>query len=149
MKLSKYLRLGSIIIGLNAQTKWEAIDELLVPLDRQGLLADAAKVREDLVARERKMSTGLERGLAIPHAKSAGAKELAVALGIKPDGVEFDSLDGQPARAIFLVVSRHDRSGPHIQCLAEIAALYGRAEVRDALAAAKIPAQAMSALSTA
>ena len=149
MKLSKYLRPASIIIGLNAQTKWEAIDELLTPLDQQGLVADAAKVREDLVARERKMSTGMERGLAIPHAKSSGAKELAVALGIKPEGVEFDSLDGQPAKVIFLVISRHDRSGPHIQCLAEIAALYGREEARNALTAAKSPAQALSALSTA
>ena len=91
----------------------------------------------------------LGNGLAIPHAKSAGAKELVGALGIKPEGVEFDSLDRQPARVIFLVVSRHDRSGPHIQCLAEIAALYGRAEVRNALAAAKDPDQAISALSTA
>ena len=149
MKLSKYLRPASIIIGLSAQTKWEAIEELLASLDQQGLVADAAKVREDLVARERKMSTGMERGLAIPHAKSSGAKELAVALGIKPEGVEFDSLDGQPAKVIFLVISRHDRSGPHIQCLAEIAALYGREEARNALTAAKSPAQALSALSTA
>lgn len=149
MKLSKYLRPGSIIIGLSAQTKWEAIDELLAPLDRQGLVADAAKVREDLIARERKMSTGMERGLAIPHAKSSGAKELAVALGITPEGIEFDSLDGQPATMIFLVVSRHDRSGPHIQCLAEIAALYGRAEVRNALGAAKAPLAAMSILTAA
>ena len=146
MRLGKYLKPASILIGLKAGDKWRAIDALLELLDRQGLVADAVEVRRDLIARENKMSTGMEHGLALPHAKSAGAKDLAVALGIAPEGVDFDSLDGQPARIIFLIVSRVDRSGPHIQCLAEISSLCIREDVRKALLAARTPDQALRAL---
>jgi len=146
MKLSKYLRPESIAIGLNADTKWDAIDDLLALLERQGLLDDAAQVRADVVSREEKMSTGIELGLAIPHAKSTGARDLIMALGIAPEGIDFGSLDGKPARAIFLVVSRKDTTGPHIQCLAEITARYGREDIRARLLAARTPQQALHAL---
>ena len=146
MKLAKFLRLQSIVIGLRAADKWAAIDELLATLDAQGLVTDAAQVREDLIAREKRMSTGMELGLAIPHAKSTGATGLAVALGIKPKGLDFASLDGEPARVIFLVVSRKDTTGPHIQCLAEIATAYSREGTRQALLAAGTPAEALRVL---
>ena len=146
MKLSKYLRPKSIIIGLNADTKWDAIDDLLASLERQGLLDDAVKVRADIVSREEKMSTGIEHGLAIPHAKSTGARALVMALGIVPKGIDFGSLDGKPAQAIFLVVSRKDTTGPHIQCLAEITARYGREDVRTRLLCARTPQEALQAL---
>lgn len=146
MKLSKYLRAGSVVMDLKAETKWEAIDELLAVLDRQQLVTDVALVHEALIAREKRMSTGLEAGLAIPHAKSEGVTKLAVAVGIKREGLEFKSLDGKPARVIFLVVARKDISGPHIQCLAEIASLYARKHVRASLMAAETPAEVMRIL---
>jgi len=147
MKLAKYLTPDLVRIGMAAEDKWQAIDELLGLLEERGLVNDAARVRADLVDRERKMSTGLEKGLAIPHAKSDGVNALAVALGLKPEGIEFDSLDGRPARAIFLVVSRKDTAGPHIECLAEISRLYSREQVRRALLSAMTPEQAVRALS--
>ncbi len=146
MKLSRYLSPVLVRIGMKAEDKWQAIDELLALLEAQALLNDADRVRADLIERENKMSTGLESGLAIPHAKSTGVKHLAVALGIKPEGVEFDSLDGRPAQVIFLVVSRKDIAGPHIECLAEISTLYSREHVRKALLSAKTPQQAIRAL---
>lgn len=146
MDLLKYLRPASVIAGLQAKDKWEAIDELLSVLVRQDMVADAAMVRADLVAREKKMSTGMEFGLALPHAKSAGAKTLAIALGIARDGVAFDSLDGEPARVIFMVVSRKDITGPHIQCLAEIARLYKNPSLRTELPNARTAADAMRLL---
>ena len=146
MILAKYLRAESIVIGLKAGEKWAAIDELLNLLDRQDLIADTRQVRQDPIAREKKMSTGMENGLAIPHAKSVGARQLAIALGLKPQGLEFESLDGQPARIIFLVVSRQDTTGPHIQCLAEIASLCNRNEIRQALIQATTPQQVLRTL---
>lgn len=146
MKLGKYLRPQSIHVDLKATDKWEAIDELLQPLADQGLLADAVKVRTDLVTREKKMSTGMEFGLALPHAKSDGAKELAVALGISKKGINFDSLDGGAAHVIFLVVSRRDTAGPHIQCLATIARLFTNETIRTGLAAVRTPMEALRLL---
>ena len=133
MKLSKYLRPGLIVLDLKAETKWEAIDELLAVLVRRGLVADAARAREDLITREKRMSTGMEEGLAIPHTKTTAVSQLIVALGTKREGLEFESLDGKPAHVIFLVLSRKDVSGPHIQCLAQIASLYAKPDVRAAL----------------
>jgi len=141
--LAEHLRPDSIVLDLKATDKWALIRELLDLLDRQGLVGDFEKVHEDLIARENKMSTGLEEGLAIPHAKSSGTRALAVALGVKSEGIDFDSLDGKPAQIIFLVVSRLDTTGPHIQCLAEIASLCKRRETRDAFIAAKTPQQVL------
>jgi len=147
MNLQRYLKPECVVIGIKAKDKWEAIDELLDVLVRNGLVADAKQVRADVVAREKKMSTGMEFGLALPHAKSDGAKDLAIALGTAPDGIEFDSLDGKPARVVFLVVSRKDITGPHIQCLAEIASLYRNEKLRDALPKARTPEEALKLLS--
>lgn len=146
MKLQKYLWPSSIRIQLRAQDKWQAIDELLQVLVRQGLVADVAQVRADLLAREKKMSTGMEFGLALPHAKSDGAKELAIALGISREGIDFESLDDKPAHVIFLVVSRKDITGPHIQCLAEIATLFKREDIRTTLAGVRTPDEALRLL---
>ena len=146
LKLLKFLRPSCVITNMAATAKQEAIEELLLCLAREGLLDDTDKVRGDVLARERQMSTGLKDGLAIPHAKSEGAKALAIALGLKPEGLEFESLDGQPAKVIFLVVSRADRTGPHLQCLAEIAQFSANAEARGKLLEARSAEQALRAL---
>lgn len=132
-KFLKYLKRSCVIPELGASTKDEAIDELLSRLASENLLEDPEVMRRDIMDREAQMSTGLKDGLAIPHAKSDGARGLVVALGLKKDGVPFQSLDGQPARAIFLVVSKLDHVGPHLECLAEIAQIFNREGAADRL----------------
>ena len=73
--------------------------------------------------------TGLENGLAVPHAKTAGANELLVSFGLIRQGLDFDSLDGKPANFIFLVLSPRDTSGPHIKALAQIARNFREVEI--------------------
>jgi len=136
-KSVKFLKRSCVIPGIRAKTKDEAIRELVSRLDHEGLITDADKVCEDIFAREAQMSTGLKGGLAIPHAKSEGADELAVALGLAPDGLDFHSLDGGPAHIIFLLVSHPDRTGPHLECLAEIARFYAEPEKRELLLTAR------------
>jgi len=136
-KSVKFIKRSCVIARLKSETKDEAIGELVSRLDHEGLLTDADKVREDIFAREAQMSTGLKGGLAIPHAKSEGADELAIALGLAPDGLDFHSLDGAPARIIFLLVSHPDRTAPHLECLAEIARFYAEPEKRKLLLAAR------------
>ncbi len=147
MKLNKYILPPCVIVGLSVDDKWQVIEKLLQRLARAGVIEDQAQVRADLFAREKKMSTGMEEGLALPHAKSDGARALAVAVGISPEGVDFDSLDGKPAQVIFLVVSRKDITGPHIQCLAEIARLYRKEACRRRLQDSRMPEDVMRALS--
>lgn len=142
----RLLKPSCVAVQLKATNKQEAIDELLALLDRNGLLADLQAVRQDVFAREKQMSTGLTEGLAIPHAKSNGAKELAIALGLKGQGIEFASLDMEPAHAIFLIVSPVDRTGPCLQCLAEISSLYAQPQVRDRLLHARTVEEVLAAM---
>jgi len=146
MKLAKYLRPSRIILPLTAGDKWAAIDELLEKLALDGAVLDAEQARADLIAREKRMSTGMEHGLAIPHAKTKGVSELVVGVGIALDGIEFESLDGRPARIVFLVLSRADVSGPHVECIAEIAKACSDVAVREAVLRAKSAAEIIAAL---
>ena len=147
LKLLKYLPPSCAIARLKAETKQEAIEELLAALEAAGRLVDLATARKDVLDRERQMSTGLTDGLAIPHAKTQGVKELVLAAGLKREGIEFESLDGQPARVVFMVLSRVDRSGPHLECLAEIAQFFSRPEARARLLAAGTAREMIAALS--
>lgn len=146
MKLGKHLRAENIIVSMKARSKLEAIDELLDILRRSGSLEDGEAARRDVLAREERMSTGMEMGLAIPHAKTAAVKSLTVAVGLAPEGVPFESLDGQPARAIFLVLSSVGSTGPHIECISEIARRYARQDLRDRLGRAGTPEEAFAVL---
>ena len=148
-RMLRFLKPSCVVPQLAAETKFEAIDELLAVLDREGLIRNLKTVRHDVLAREKQMSTGITDGLALPHAKSNGARDLAVAFGMKAVGIPFDSLDGRPATAIFLVVSRVDRNGPHLQCLAEITTFYSAPERRKRLLQARSVADVIATLGSA
>jgi len=81
--------------------------------------------------REKKMSTGLEKGVALPHGKCEAVKELVAAIALKHEGVDFGCLDGQPAKIFIMTLSPLNRSGPHIQFLAEITRLLKNKEKRE------------------
>ena len=137
MKLSDYLPESHIIVGLKGKRKIEIIEELLkVMLDRN-LIEDYEMALNDILSREGYLSTGLENGLAIPHAKTRGINNLSMVFGLVPDGVEFETLDGKPAHLIFLVLSPVDTSGPHIQALALISRNLKNASTRNQIINAK------------
>jgi len=106
--------------SLKGKDKYQVIEELLDLLVKKGEVKDREKALKDLIEREQYLSTGLEKGLAVPHAKSDAVDKLLVSLGISQRGLDFDSLDGKPAHFIFLVLSPRDISGPHIKILAQI-----------------------------
>ena len=120
MDISKHLHEEQIVIPLKSDSKFQAIEELVDALHRNRRLNDRDLALKDVLEREGYSSTGLEKGLAIPHAKTDGVSGLEIAFGLSPEGIDFESLDGKPARLIFLVLSPRDTSGPHIQTLAVI-----------------------------
>ncbi len=137
MLLSDYLPESHIVVGLKGTRKIEIIEELLkVMLDRN-LIEDYEMALNDILSREGYLSTGLENGLAIPHAKTRGINNLSMVFGLVPDGVEFETLDGKPAHLIFLVLSPVDTSGPHIQALALISRNLKNASTRNQIINAK------------
>lgn len=110
-----------IKVPLAAKTKIETIRELVDVLDKAGKIDDADGVFKAVIARENMGSTGLEKGIAVPHAKTEKVKNIIMAIGIAPDGIDFDSLDGEPSKLFFLLLAQPNQSGPHIEALAEIA----------------------------
>ena len=131
MKLSDYLPVDHIKYDLAGTTKIEIIEELLGLMRDLNLIDQYETALNDILDREGYLSTGLENGLAIPHAKTDSINHLAIVFGLKKDGVSFESLDGKPAEFIFLVLSPKDTSGPHIQALALVTRNLKNAAIRD------------------
>jgi fructose-specific phosphotransferase system IIA component len=120
MAIGDLLTADLIKESLNGANKYDVIEELLDLLVNNGDVIDRQLALDDLFEREHYLSTGLENGLAVPHAKSSAVNKLMVAFGLSKQGLDFDSLDGKPAFFIFLVLSPRDTSGPHIKILAQI-----------------------------
>jgi PTS system nitrogen regulatory IIA component len=83
--------------------------------------------------REMKMSTGMKHGIAIPHGKSATVTDLVACIGISDNPVDFDSLDHEPCRIFIMTLSPMEKTGPHLQFLAEISLLFKSSEKRAEL----------------
>ena len=143
MKRKQLLSPDRVILPLHSTTKDEVIDELLDVLMKSGKVKDREEARQALQEREQKMSTGMEKGVAIPHGKCGCVDELVVAAGIAPEGIDFGALDKKPSYIFIMTLSPKERSGPHIQFLAEISQLLKHQETRDALLQARTPQEAV------
>ncbi len=120
MKKQSCPDLDAFLPDMRASSKWEAISELVASLGAAGLVSNPGIAIEDIETRERSLSTGLTSGIALPHARSSAVTRRCCAVGISRGGIEFDCLDGMPAHIVFMVLSTHSTSGPHLECLAEI-----------------------------
>ena len=136
MTLMEILSGKSVVVGLKGQNKREILEALVDVVD-ETKISDRQKVLEAVLQREEIMSTGIGHGIAIPHGKSEYVTELGGVLGIKREGVDFDSLDGKPTFIFFLLVSPMDVSGPHIKALARISRLLKGEAFRQRLIAAE------------
>ncbi len=148
MKLSQLLVQDLVLHPLEAGDKWEAIATLAGAAVRAGVLPEARleAVHAALVAREQSMTTGMECGIAIPHAAVDGIADVIAVLGLSPDGVPFEAVDGEPARIVVCLVIPRAKKLLHIKTLAEIAKLLARASVRDALLACDGPERVLAVI---
>lgn len=126
-----------VTTDLKSETKEAIIAELVGILETEGKLANKDTVLADVLQRERTMSTGMQHGIALPHAKSEGVKAMCVAVGVKRAGIDFESIDGEPSHLFVLLVSPKKISGPHIQFLASVGAILKDAPVRERIIQAK------------
>jgi fructose-specific phosphotransferase system IIA component len=146
LDLSRYLLPSCAIVPLTGTSKEDVIRELVASLQQAGRINDHDRVLADVLEREKTVSTGMEKGIAIPHARTEGVNGMAVAVGLSPVGVDFQALDGQPSRLIFLIASSPDDRGPHLQLLAAIAKRLRDDPRREAALATKSPAQLVKAI---
>ena len=134
MKIMDFLDKKAISPDLKARNKEAVIKELVDLL----IKADAIKSKKEevvksLMAREALGSTGIGQGIGIPHGKSPHVKSLVASFGVSRQGVDFESLDGEPAHIFFLLMAPEDSAGPHLKALARISGLLKDRYVRDML----------------
>ncbi|MBR1402985.1 MAG: cation:proton antiporter [Treponema sp.] len=144
--MTRYLSPACISTNLTGNTKDEILDELLTLLCQSGAVENREMVKQALKEREASMSTGLEKGIAIPHTKTNGVTETCFAIGIKADGMDYGSLDGKPAQIFVMLVSPIDNSGPLMRAMAAFSGALMHEEVRTALLQAKTPAAVIEIL---
>ncbi len=135
MDFRSALKSGCYCLELRSSTKQEIIEEMVDLLVTGGRIKPEHRdsVLKAILDREKKMSTGVQHGVAIPHGKSDVVEELITAVALKKDGVDFGSLDGEPSHIFIMTVSSVLRTGPHLQFLAEISKLLNVPSVRAKL----------------
>ncbi len=139
MKLTEILNPKAIKVPLAATDKTQAITELVDLLAQHELVQDRDALLQAVLTREATASTGIGRGLAVPHGKSPACDRLVMAIGKPASPMDFASRDGCPAEIIVLLGSPLDKTGPHIQALASITRLMLLDKFRSAIAAAESP----------
>jgi len=146
MNLKTVLTAETINLHLKGSTKDEIINELLDILVAAGKITDRKSAFSAVMDREQKMSTGMKHGIAIPHGKSNTIQDLVACVGISDKAVDFDSLDHEPCRIFIMTLSPVEKTGPHLQFLAEISLLFKSAEKRQEILTAKNPEELIKIL---
>ena len=149
MHLSQLLNPQSIDVQLRSKTKREAIAELVALLEKSHGLSSGGEILDRVLKREAMMSTGIGNGIAIPHGKARAVDRLVAACAVSRTGVEYDSVDGEPATLFILLVSPEDVGGPHVKVLANISRLLKEESVRQSLRDASGPDAFLAALRSA
>ncbi len=139
MTIADFLEEGAVCCALKGEKKEDIIRELVGLLVKAGSIKEkeVPKLVQILLDREALGSTGIGHGVAIPHGKAPFVSRLMGAVGVSKSGMNFDSLDGEPAQIFFLLVAPEDSAGPHLKALARISRLLKEKYFRDSLRAAK------------
>ncbi|HMP73480.1 MAG TPA: PTS sugar transporter subunit IIA [Kiritimatiellia bacterium] len=148
MNPKRVLTRETIRLNLQSTDKESVIEELIDLLVAAGKIKDRKSALKAVTEREKKMSTGLQNGIAIPHGKTDTVENLVAAMGLSREGVPFESLDGEPAQIIVLTVSPASRTGPHIQFLADISRTLHNPEAREQVLNASTEEEALSLLAS-
>jgi nitrogen PTS system EIIA component len=121
MRITQFLKRAAVIPALTAATRDAAIAEMVAALQAAGAFDPAST--PDIVAavhrREQLGSTGIGRGIAIPHSRHSSVSQLVGGLGVcrRPEGIGFDAIDGEPVFVLVLLISPQDQPGQHLRAL--------------------------------
>ena len=135
--LSDILTTIRVKVPLKAETKDGVLRELLDVLARDGCVTDPEAALRVVQQREQVLSTGIGHGVALPHGKTDTCQELVIAAGVTAEPVEFDALDAEPVRLVFLLVGPESAAGAHIKALSRISRLVRQSDVRQGLMASR------------
>ena len=137
MKIMDFLSKKAVTANIRAADKEGVIRELVDLLVKAEDIKNKEELVRALLTRESLGSTGIGQGIGIPHAKCPNVKNLVAAFGLSQKGVNFDSLDGEPAYIFFLLLAPEESAGPHLKALARISRMLKDKYFRELLRKAK------------
>lgn len=139
MELTKLLDTSNVAVGVEAADKVSLIHTVIDLVEGNPAILDAAAMREAVFEREATMSTGVGKGLALPHAKTSSVSGVVAALAVTRTPVEFEAIDNEAVRIVFLLLGRQDAKSQHVRILSRISRMMNREETRQAVLAAPTP----------
>ena len=137
MRITELLKKDSVSLGVKVESKDAAINYLVDLHARVGNITDKAVFKEGIVKREESGSTAIGEGIAIPHAKNKAVTKAGLAAMTVPEGVDYDSLDGQPTNLIFMIAAPEGGSDVHLEVLSRLSMLLIDEDFRKELLASK------------
>lgn len=147
MRISELLQKESIGMGKKPRNKNAAIDQLVELLAKSGNLKDKGKFKQAILEREKLSTTGIGEGIAIPHGKSNAVKRASLAAMVVPEGVDFESADGQDAHLLFMIAVPENGADLHLEVLERLAAMLMDEDFRKKLIEAKNPSAFLEIIS--
>ena len=139
MKITDLLDQRSISLNATPAAKSQALDQLVELMDKSGKISDVQSYRQKVYAREEESTTGIGEGIAIPHGKCDAVKRPGLAAMVVKDGVDFDSLDGEPATLLFLIAAPNTEDNVHLDVLSKLSVLLMDEDFAASLRSAKTP----------
>lgn len=139
MKITDLLSKDAIKLNGVMSSKEESINQLIELMTTNGNILDKEKYKQVVLKREEEGSTGIGEGIAIPHGKTDAVTKPGLSAMVVPNGVEFNSLDGQPAKLLFLIAAPNTKDNVHLDVLSRLSTLLMDTEFRKALLNAKTP----------
>jgi len=133
LELSEFISPKLTKLELTSTTKLDAIKELVDMLDVAGYLTDSDAFLKAVLEREKVGSTGIGKGIAIPHSRAATVRDVVVAVGRSASGIEFDALDNRPVNLVFLIAAPIEPGGLYLKALARLSRLLRYQEFRNRL----------------
>ena len=133
MKIMDILVEDAVILNLGVRTKREVLAEMANALGKVEPQIEADRLQEVLEEREALQSTGIGEGVAIPHGKMVGLDRLVASFARSPEGVDFESIDGQATHHFFLLVVPEHSGGQYLKALARISRFFRDAAFRQKL----------------
>ena len=132
-KWERILEPSNVLVDLKAQRNFDAIRELASVLADDGAVRDQKGFLSDLIRREQQASTGIGKGVAVPHTHEDGIARQLLAIGISREGIEFASPDGQPVHIVALLATPRKHQKQHMELLAALSRLLQHQGVRESL----------------
>lgn len=146
MQVTQLLTLERINCNYVAASKKRALEQLSELITHGETELTQSQVFDSLISRERLGSTGLGRGVAIPHARVKNSERTIAALIKLEDGIDFDAIDGQPVDLLFALLVPEHATEEHLQLLAQLAEMFSDSELVRDLRAADDPAALLASL---